>query len=305
MKTHSTLQNIGLLSLTGLFVLLPQVASAQTNFSTENFNTNAGYVRGSGIISTSQPESIRWQGNDPYNTNTTLGETDVIQRANGYTPAPPANSSLIQGGLGATGGILPGTNNVQIWKSFNSYSNYAVVSFQAEWSIIGSSLSEAPYTNSDTFAFDLRNAANTASLLKLQFTPGINLQANSYTLQTIAAGSPTGTIIDLGYGSLFTTQVDITGSTYSLSLSRLDPANRTVITNYSNLAVGSLASGTDSDDFGTIGIDWVLTSENAALPGSNYILVNDIQVVPEPSTYALFALAGSGLLGFALRKRRV
>ena len=301
MKPHTTLRNIGLLSLTGLFVLLPQLGSAQTNYSTENFSTNAGYVRGMGIIANSQPTNLRWQGNDPYNAGTGLGETDLIARVDDYTPLPLANNSLVQGGVSASSGILPGTNNVQVWKSFDSYSNYAVVSFQAEWSIFASRTTV--FTNADTFSFDLRNSANSASLLKLQFTPGINIQANSYTLQTIAAGSPTGTIIDLGYGGLFTTQVDITDSTYSLSLTRLDPATRVVITNYSNLAVGSLATGTSSDDFGTISLDWALASGNNLDPGSNYIAVNDFQVIPEPSTYALLA-AAAGLLLFAARRRR-
>lgn len=301
MKTHNTTRNIGFLTLTGLIALLPQLASAQTNFSTENFNTNVGYVRGVGIIANSQPSNLRWDGNDPYNAGTGLGETDLVARVDDYTPLPLDNNSLIQGGLSASSGILPGTNNVQIWKSFDSYTNYAVVSFLAEWSIFASR--KTVFTNSDAFSFDLRNSANSASLLKLQFTPGINIQSNSYTLQTIAAGSPTNTVIDLGYGGLFTTQVDITDSTYSLSLSRLDPATRVVITNYSNLAVGSLATGTSSDDFGTISLDWALTSGNNLDPGSNYIAVNDFQVVPEPSTYALLA-AAAGLLIFAVRRRR-
>ena len=58
----------------------------ETNYNARNFNTNAGYVRGSGIISPVQPAGIRWQGNDPYNTNTFLGETDLIARVSGYTP---------------------------------------------------------------------------------------------------------------------------------------------------------------------------------------------------------------------------
>jgi hypothetical protein len=286
-----------------LAVFSPQIACAQTDFSTQNFNTNVGYERGFGIISTSQPIALRWEGNDPYNAVTEFGETDLVARVVGYTPAPTSNSSLIQGGLGASDGVLPGTNNVSIWKSFGAFSGSPVVSFRAEWSLIGSSPSEAPFTSSDTFAFDLRNAANTSSLLKLQFTPGINIQSNSYTLQTVAAGSPTGILIDLGYGSLFTTQVDITGTDYSISLTRLDPTTRTVITNYSNQWSGVLATGTSSDDFATISLDWTLASGNNELPGSNYILVNEFAAVPEPTTYALF-VSSAVVLGFVIRRRR-
>lgn len=284
----------------------------ETNYSAQNFNTNAGYIRGYGVISTFQPSGIRWQGNDLYNTNTDLGETDLIARASGYTPSPLANSSLLQGGLGVSSGILPGTTNVQIWKSFNPSTtafDIPTVSFFAEWSIIGSSPLDAPYTNSDTFAFDLRNAANTTSLLTLQFTPGINIQSNSYTLQTFATGSATDTIVDLGYGSLFQIQVDLTGSAYNLSLTRIDPSTRAVITNFNNLASGSLSTGTTALDFATISVDWELASGDNLLPGSNYLLANQFQVttsgtvIPEPGTWvASLLLLGIGA-GYYHRRR--
>jgi hypothetical protein len=299
MKSSRPLRN-ALLGISLVVFFIVNSVQGQTNFTTHLFNTNFGYERGYGIISTAQPESVRWQGNDSYNESTGLGETDLVERAVGYTPAPAANSSLIQGGLGASAGILPGTNNVQIWKTFNAYSNYAVVSFMTEWALIASSATEAPYTNSDTFSYSLMNDAG-ASLLELQFTPGINILPNSYTLQTFATGQATQTPIDLGYNSLFQMQVDITGSTYELSLSRLDPSTRTVITNYSNLVSGYLSTGYTSDNFSRVGINWTLSSGDNEKPGSNYIIVNNVAAVPEPTTYAF--LVCTLLLGFLIRRR--
>lgn len=286
----------------------------ETNFDTRFFNTNnPGYVRDVALTATNQPAGLRWDGNDPYNAITDRGMTDAIGVASGYTPFPgTGNSSLLQGGYQVFYPILPATNDVRIWRSFSPSTtpfDNPTVSFFAEWSIIGSSPLNAPYTNSDTFSFDLRNTANTASLLSLQFTPGINIQSNSYTLQTFATGSPTDTVVDLGYGSLFQIQVDMTGSSYNLSLTRLDPSTRAVITNFNNLASGALSSGFSALDFGTISLDWELASGNSELPGSNYIIANQFQVttsgtvIPEPGTWAAsLLLLGIGV-GYYHRRR--
>ena len=272
------------------------VVVTETNYNARNFDTNAGYVRGFGITATNQSAGLRWQGNDPYNTNTFLGETDLVARAPGYTPPPALNgfSSLIQGGNGVPD-ILPGTNSVNIWKTFTpSTTAFAnpTVSFFVEWSLIPS-VEGAPYNLADTFAFDLRNAANSSSLLRLQLTPGINIQPDSYTLQLLASGESTLTPIDLGYQSLFQARVDMTGSTYNLSLARINSTNRSVITNYNNLVAGaSLAAGMTALDFGSIMVDWDLASGNPLEPGSNYLIANQFEVttsgtvIPEPGTWA-------------------
>ena len=276
--------------------LQAQVIVTETNYDARNFNTNAGYVRGFGITATNQSAGLRWNGNDPYNATTFLGETDLVARAPGYTPPPALNgfSSLIQGGNGVPD-ILPGTNSVNIWKTFTpSTTAFAnpTVSFFVEWSLIPS-VEGAPYNLADTFAFDLRNAANSTSLLRLQLTPGINIQSNSYTLQLFASGEPTLTPIDLGYQSLFQARVDMTGSTYNLSLARINSTNRSVITNYNNLVAGaSLAAGMTALDFGSIMVDWDLASGNPLEPGSNYHIANQFEVttsgtvIPEPGTWA-------------------
>jgi hypothetical protein len=275
--------------------LQAQVIATETNYSAQNFNTNVGYVRGVGITSTSQSAGLRWNGNDPYDPTTLVGATDLVARVSGYTPPPLTNgfSSLIQGGLGIAEGIFPGTNSVNIWKTFAPSTDFAnpTVSFFVEWSLIPS-LEGPPFDLADTFAFDLRNAANSSSLLRLQLTPGINIQPNSYTLQLLASGESTLTPIDLGYQSLFQARVDMTGSTYNLSLARIDSTNRSVITNYNNLVTGaSLAAGMTALDFGSIMVDWDLASGNPLEPGSNYLIANQFEVttitpIPEPGTWA-------------------
>lgn len=289
MKTHHNHIKSVLILLGAAF---PMVANAQVSgYSAQNFNTNDGYVRNVGIISPSQPSALRWQGNDPYNASTDLGETDVVTQLEGYTPLPPANSSLLQGGTFLSDGFLPGTNNVQIWKTFNAYSNNSSVSWQAEWAIIAS-------TNNiyDTFAFDLRGANNTTSLLKVNFLPN---STSNYTLQVV--GATTQNWGTLGYDAIFTALVDITGSSYSLSFAQLD-GNRNPIVSYTNALSGALFSGSAAS-LDTIGVDWVLTSGDNTDPGSNYIAVNDLQVVPEPSTVALLSLAGLAI-GLLSRRRR-
>ena len=279
---------------------IPVDAESQTNYSAQNFNTNAGYRRGVGIISTSQPTALRWQGNDTYNSGSGLGETDYVARVPGYTPSPLANSSLIQGGISVGSGVLPGTNSVHIWKTFSPSSTSR---FFVEWSLIPS-LEGAPYNLNDTFAFDLRNAANTTSLLRLQLTPGINIQPSSYTLQAISAGVGTNTVVDLAYQALFQLQVDLTGSSYNVSLAQINSTNRAVLASYTNLASGQLSTGTTAAEFATISLDWELTSGNNLEPGSNYIIANQFTVVPEPSTWALLVTAGFTLAAVALRRRK-
>lgn len=279
----------------------PTQSWAQTNYDAQSFNTNFGYVRGSGIISTFQPSDLRWQGNDLYNTNTLLGETDLIARVPGYTPPTLSDSSLIQGGVGVADSVFPGTNRVQIWKTFTPSTSSV---FFAEWSIIPS-LEGAPYNLADTFSFDLRTADNSQSLLSLQFTPGIATQPNSYTLQSIATGAGTNSIAELAYQALFQVTVSLSGSAWNLSLDQINSTNRSVIATYSNLASGTLSTGTAAEDFATIGLNWDLASGNNLEPGSNYILANDITVVPEPSTWVLLAATAVLAIVLALFRRFV
>jgi hypothetical protein len=282
-------------------------SKSSAQWSTGFFNTNSGWVRNVGFVgqNTSEPVADRWQGNDPYDPIGGTGETDSLAYAIGYTPggSPVGNSSLIQGGAYLFASILPGTANVDMWRSFTPLGSTSV-SFSVEWSLIGSL--DPGYANLDTFGFGLRDSSNTQSLLELSLTPGINIQPNSYTLQSIVdsgAGLVTNTIADLGYQAVFRMTVDITGAVYDLTLNQIDPSTRTNINTYNLVNGEAISDGLTAADLGTVGIDWDLTSGNPADPGSNYIIVNEVSVVPEPSTYALLGLAAAGFALAVLRRR--
>lgn len=280
-----------------------------TNFDARYFNTNAGYKRSWSILATNQPSAIRWQGNDPYNPVSGYGETDTILQMIGYTASGLGNSSLVQGGLYSGDGILPGTTNVKLWKSFTPTAIAGdTVTFTAQWSLVGSL--DPSFPNLDTFSFDLRTPANTVSLLRLKMTPGIATIPNAYTLQTAVGTNAAVNRIDLGYQAIYQLSVQMTGGLYNLGLSQLNPSNQAVITNFNLVTGGSLTAGYSASDFGMIGVNWELTSGTNTAPGSNYLIVNDLStmttgsVIPEPSTYALLGLAGVALGAHVLRRRR-
>lgn len=214
---------------------------------------------------TNDAAGARWQGNDPeteVSPGVYVGSTDIVAFASGYTPfgSESGNLSLVQSGAYLASDYFPGTSGVNLTRQFTPIpvGPSGTVSFYAAWSLIGSLNGSYPYL--DTFSFDLRNAANTASLLTLQLTPGINIQPKSYNLQALAAGSPAQTLVDLSYQSLFQIQVDMTGSTYDVTLNQPNSIDRTNIATYALATGESLATGTTAESFGTVAIDWGLTS---------------------------------------------
>jgi hypothetical protein len=276
-------------------------------WTTDFFNTNSGWVRNIGAVgqNTSDAAPDRWQGNDPFDPNSNTGETDSIAFATGYTPggSTAGNSSLIQGGAYLFADIFPGRSDVKLWRSFSPLAS-STVSLSLEWSVIDSL--DATFPSLDTFSFDLRSADNMQSILKLSLTPSINALPNAYTLQTLVntgSGVVTGTLADLGYRAVFIVDVDMTGSNYDLTLRQINPATRQTIGTFNFVEGGDLSDGLTAQDFGTISIDWDLTSNDPEDPGSNYIIVNNVSVVPEPSTYALLVLAGLAAAFWSRRRR--
>jgi hypothetical protein len=119
-------------------------------------------------------------------------------------------------------------------------------------------------------------------------------------------------------GALFRLNATLTGSLIDLSISGLIPQSGggSGITNYlvtnttTVISGGALSSGFTAADFERVNIGWELTSGSINAPGANYMIINgmsvvsELQVIPEPGTWAAAAimLIGGGVV--ALRRRR-
>jgi len=114
-----------------------------------------------------------------------------------------------------------------------------------------------------------------------------NIGGDDYVVNNAATGNGSigNTYSDDTIFTLAFTQIDLTGGSWSITrsggVSDFDTGTYTGLARSFKLYVG----GTDN------------------LDGQNYLFVNNLETVPEPSTYALLALSALGMAGYAARRR--
>ncbi len=278
----------------------PAQAQPVVNFSTgaTNLPGYTGYFNSSdGWNNSGDP---LWSGQQGWTGN---GQgADSVSVVAGYTPPSPAGNASGTLGVFLPGGGLTSTN-IYLERSFTpetpaSMPN-ATVTLVAEWSVLNFGTA-----TDDTFRFDLRNTANTASLLSFTMNNVGTTAGFDYLVSSTGAG--TQAQFETSYGAILRLVVDLSDTNYSGTYQLVDGTTRTNLASF-DMKSGTLADGATAYDFGVLRLEWDLASGDPNAPGDLGIVVNEFTVssVPEPSTIALLGLAGAGLaIGLRRRLRR-
>jgi hypothetical protein len=300
----------------------PLTVSAQT-WSTGYFNSNDGYGPAGFSLDgapTTAPSSEQWQTTDPYDAGTDRGSTSLISFINGWTYglSPQGYNSVFFGGYNADNGVLPGSTTPALYREFDHTFGTAATTFSVDFGIIGPSTDlSLSFVNNDRFGFSLL-ATNGASLAAFGFnstgaSPGF-LQVEWVQNGTnVVADGVTFKSFQIQYNALYRLSATVQGSSLIMDIAGLNPesggpgigiTNYAVSTNINVISDGAISSGLLASDFEVAAITWDLESGDSEQPGANYMIVNTVSVVPEPSTIALLALASGALALAGWRRRR-
>lgn len=291
-------------------------------WTTGNFDTNSGWIRNdalayelSGQPETGQnytsPLSDQWYTDDPFNAGPSNGATSVLKLIAGWTlgDANAGYNSVLFGGYGLADGIVPGTSSPSIYRSFSAFGGGTNPIFVADFGIIAST-GLAP--NQDRFGFTLSDSSGTTSLAEFVFNPAASLFGPGALGVQWVSGASTNDIANISYGALYRLTVELNNDTFDMSMASLiaETNGVGVVTNFvptngvTLVNDGAIANSLTAADFQTVSMNWDLLSGDPNDAGDNYLLVNNVSVVPEPSTYALLVAAGLGVVA-ALRRRRL
>jgi len=317
----AVLSNSALAALLALF-LVASSGRAQT-WTTGYFNSGDGYgPAGQTSLDgapTNAPVNEQWQTTDPYDAGTDLGGTSLMAFATNWTYgiSNQGNQSVYFGGFFATNGVLPGIANPVLYREFDHTFGTAATAFSVDFGIIGPSVDvSGTYTNNDIFGFNLAST-NGISLAALQFSsagaaPGF-LQVNWLQNGTNAVtNGTTFSGVQIQYDALYRLTATLVSNTVSMEIAGLttqDGGPGIGITNYaagSAVTVvngGEISAGLASSDFEVAALTWDLASGDNLDPGANFMLINTVSVVPEPSSLALVGL-GCAVFGYAYLRRR-
>jgi hypothetical protein len=326
------MKKIATLSAIALVTFAPQVMSqaTETNFSSQLFNTSAGYEVAFEIDGQPNYPFGAWASSDPFNPGPPqTGANSVVQFFNFVTFDTPqsGNNSLLFGGYN-NAARKPSIIDPSIYFSFSqNTSNIQGESITFTTDFVLWNPTPNFWGTDDIFGITLWDTFGGSELAKFAFNPNAPWVANPanqfgfewYRDGNLQTDTPplTATNWVIGANSLYRFEAILQGSSFDANIYTLDAQtnNSGVVTNYqvlqsiSLIQGGSLGTGVTAADFGSASFDWELTSGDPTDPGGVFYVINDVTVfstvIPEPGTWAagLLLLLGAGIAARSRAKR--
>jgi hypothetical protein len=299
--------------LIALVTAAASIASLQAQTTIVNYSTGGTNVPGStGYFNTSEGWTggiTAWQGQGggvPLASGTWGGSGaggSFIDNYAGYTPGGAGNNS---GSIGLEPS-LPTSLPITLNRSFTpmptaTFTNITV-SFVAEFSVFDLGI---PTVNNDAFVFDLNAGGLSALAFNLQAGTG---GSGDYAVTT--GGGIGSSIVDLFYDSVYSMQIDITGTSWTGTFYEVQfPSGARNFINPASFS-GSLANGLSASQINNLEIEWVVESGDVNDLGTVALIANEFTItstgdpIPEPGTWAMAALLISGAAATIYRRRKV
>lgn len=256
-------------------VLLAAAAAsfAETTYFTD-FDTFDPYLSLSAFTTNDPPPYSDW-------VTTDLNQRDGLLDENSSWAEYPGDQWGAMGGLGA-----PSGSSLELWHPVDVSNRF---SFTLTF---GVTTSGGAYSNDDTFGVTFRATDNTA-LFKVLFVPEPTDPNNTLRTTWVSGTTSTNTNIYLSRNAKYI--IGVVGD--------LDAGDfTTVISSTVTMTSGTFSGTMDATGktLGAAAATWKLQVPGAR--GNNLMLLNDYNLVPEPSV-ALGVLVGGALLVLPRRKR--
>jgi hypothetical protein len=224
---------------------------------------------------------VRVHGQDGWATTGATGTTPGID----FLVDPSGGVVDYWGAVGGLFSVAP-VRNVEL--SHSAAAPLSALKITADFSIVESDPTVA--AGRDSFGFTIRDGAS--QLMRVAFEPGVagKMEIVWYSPTNVRTSSG----LDLSYGSL---------NSFSLMMSPsgMDTAFTASVTGLSPAMMTGILPGTSAANVTSFAVDYDVDPAVAvSANGSNYIMVNNLNIIPEPASVSALAL---GALAMFRRRR--
>ena len=277
-----------------------------------------------------------WLTNDEYtgatyNTSTNasqareIGQAETVTVVDGFSSSATDQLAVIGGLVNAPGGALPGHSTVYVYHPVNLGPSPANIVFSTDFLI--TPLGTLRPTH-DSFGFTFQSANGATNLFSIDFVPAtVNPDTNDaigYSVNGVQVTTSFANTFSINARYHLVVSANLTAGGGNFS-AYIVPENGTGGENGARVTVASNVAFTGT--IAELAATWSLANKTSTAPatgtnpadvpatgntnttaytggGQNSLFIDNLSIVPEPSTYALLGVGAVGLAA-AMRRRRL